>query len=104
MEAEPKTRQSRRSIVLSGLAMKALHKHKQLQDAQKQNAEDAWEDHDYVFCNPLGRYIHPNTLRQQFEALLSWHCFLQNEKCLVQLVRLYETYPQRAKVAGTGFA
>lgn len=70
VEAEPKTRQSRRSIVLSSIAVKTLQKHKQLQEIQKQNAEDAWEDHDYVFCNPLGRYIHPNTLRQQFQALL----------------------------------
>lgn len=70
MEAELKTRQSRRSIVLSSIATQALQKHKQLQDIQKQNTEGAWEDHDYVFCNPLGRYIHPNTLRQQFQALL----------------------------------
>lgn len=70
VEAEPKTKQSRRSIVLSGFAIEALQKQKQIQEEWKQSAGNAWEEHDYVFCTPLGRYVHPNTLRQQFIALL----------------------------------
>lgn len=70
VEAEPKTRQSRRSIVLPDFAVEALQKHRQLQEKMRENAGAAWEDHDYVFCTFWGRYIHPNTLRQQFAALL----------------------------------
>ena len=70
VESEPKTRQSRRSIVLAGFALDALRKHKQLQDEWQKEAGDSWEGRDYVFCTPLGRGIHPNTLRKQFIALV----------------------------------
>lgn len=36
----------------------------------KQHAEEAWEEHDFVFSTPLGRYIHPNTLYARFKAVL----------------------------------
>ncbi|HTK09131.1 MAG TPA: site-specific integrase [Ktedonobacteraceae bacterium] len=70
IEAEPKTRQSRRNIVLTVFAVSALRKHRVLQGQWQELAGDAWEDNDYVFCTPLGHGIHPNTLHNQFRALL----------------------------------
>jgi integrase len=70
VESEPKTMQSRRSIVLPGFALEALQRHKQIQAEWKHNAADAWEEHGYAFTTPLGRYIHPNTLYARFKALL----------------------------------
>ena len=70
VESEPKTKQSRRSIVLPAFALEALQRQKQLQTEWKHYAEDAWEEHEYVFTTPLGRYIHPNTLYRRFKVLL----------------------------------
>jgi len=30
---------------------------------------DVYDDHDYVFANPFGAYIHPNTLNAAFHRL-----------------------------------
>lgn len=70
VESEPKTMQSRRSIVLPGFAVEALQRQKQVQIEWKRYAGAAWEEHGYVFTTPLGRYIHPNTLYARFKALL----------------------------------
>ncbi len=58
-ETEPKTRKSRRSIVLTAFAVEALKKHQARQLELKKAAGDAWEEHDYVFCNAAGRHLHP---------------------------------------------
>lgn len=70
VESEPKTSQSRRTIILPGFAIEALQRQSQLQAEWKQNAGAAWEEHGYVFTTPLGRYIHPNTLYARFKVLL----------------------------------
>lgn len=70
VESEPKTTQSRRTIVLPGFALEALQRQKALQVAWKQHAEKACEEHDFVFSTPLGKYIHPNTLYARFKAVL----------------------------------
>jgi hypothetical protein len=70
VEAEPKTKQSRRSMVLPAFALEALQRQKQLPTEWKHYAEDAWEEHDYMFTTPLGRYIHPHTLYRRFKVLL----------------------------------
>jgi integrase len=70
VESEPKTRHSRRSIILAGFAFDALRRHKARQEEWRQAAGDSWEDSGYVFTTPLGRYIHPNSLNNQFKALL----------------------------------
>ena len=58
-ETEPKTRKSRRSIVLTAFAMEALKKHQARQLEMKKAAGDAWEEHDYVFCTAAGKHLHP---------------------------------------------
>ena len=58
-ETEPKTRKSRRSIVLTAFAIEALKKHQARQLKMKKVAGDAWEEHDYVFCTAAGKHLHP---------------------------------------------
>src|SRR5579859_1485973 len=82
VESEPKTKQSRRSIVLASFALDALRKHKGLQEEWKQAAGDSWEESGYVFTTPLGRYIHPNTLYRQFNALI--------EKAALPAIRFHD--------------
>jgi integrase len=58
-ETEPKTRKSRRSIVLTAFAVEALKKHQARQLEMKKAAGEAWEEHDYVFCTTFGKHLHP---------------------------------------------
>ncbi len=59
VESEPKTKKSRRPILLTALALDALLQHRIKQQEAKEKAGAAWEDHDYVFCTPLGKHLHP---------------------------------------------
>jgi integrase len=59
IEAEPKTRSSRRGIALPHFAVEALKQHRIRQREMRCVAGDAWEDHDYVFCTPLGTHLNP---------------------------------------------
>ncbi len=59
VEAETKTKKSRRSIVLADFALQALKQHKARQEEAHRVAGDAWEDHGYVFCNEIGRHVNP---------------------------------------------
>jgi len=59
VESEPKTKKSRRSLFLTTLALDALKQHRSRQQDNKEKAGTAWEDHDYVFCTPLGKHLHP---------------------------------------------
>jgi len=59
VESEPKTKKSRRPILLTALALDALLQHRVKQQEAKEKAGAAWEDHDDVFCTPLGKHLHP---------------------------------------------
>jgi integrase len=70
-ETEPKTKKSRRSIVLAPFAIVALMKHQARQLKMKLVAGDAWEEHDYVFCSPIGKHLNPgNDVLVQLKKLL----------------------------------
>ena len=56
-ETDPKTKKSRRSIVLAAFAVEALKKHQAKQVEMKSKAGDAWEDHDYVFYALNGKHL-----------------------------------------------
>jgi integrase len=58
-EAEPKTARSRRGIVLTEMALDALNLHQARQLEARLKAGADWEDHDYVFCTPLGKHLDP---------------------------------------------
>lgn len=59
IEAEPKTPKSRRSIALAAVGLDALKLHRERQLKMREKAAEAWEDHDYVFCTPTGKYLTP---------------------------------------------
>ncbi len=54
-----KTEKSRRTIALPDFALDALRKHRERQEEIKRKAGEFWQEHDYVFCTPLGTHIHP---------------------------------------------
>ena len=59
VEADTKTKSSKRNIVLAGFAFEALKQHHVRQQEMRRMAGDAWVDHDYVFCTPLGTHLNP---------------------------------------------
>jgi integrase len=58
-EAEPKTEKSRRSTVLTANAIEVLKEHHRQQVEARAKVGTAWQDHDYVFCTPIGTYLAP---------------------------------------------
>ncbi|HJT55260.1 MAG TPA: site-specific integrase [Ktedonobacteraceae bacterium] len=58
-EAEPKTQRSRRTIVIAPFALSALKEHRARQLGEKERAGAAWQEHDFVFCTPLGTHLNP---------------------------------------------
>jgi len=69
--AKPKTRKSRRSILLGELAIEALIKHKARQNAEKLAVGlDEWQEQGLVFPNYCGQIYKPSALYMQFQKLL----------------------------------
>ena len=66
-----KTEKSRRTIALPDFALDALRKHRERQEEIKRKAGEFWQEHDYVFCTPLGTHIHPgHDILEEFKKLL----------------------------------
>ena len=59
-EAEPKTQRSRRTIVIAQFALTSLKEHQIRQEQEKEKAGRYWQEHDYVFCTPLGTHLNPS--------------------------------------------
>jgi integrase len=57
MEAETKTAQSRRTVVLVPFATEALKRHQIHQKEARLKAGEAWIEHNLVFCTPRGDYL-----------------------------------------------
>ena len=70
IEADPKTKSSKRSIVIAAFALEVLKQHKIRQDEVKRLASDAWEEHDYVFATPLGKHLDPGGVLVHLKHLL----------------------------------
>ena len=68
-EAEPKTANSRRTIPLPDVALRALQAHRLKQVEQRLRAR-AWKNHDLVFTNQYGGYLNQSILRQEVKQLL----------------------------------
>ena len=58
-----KTRQSRRAVVLSELAVTALVEHRQRQAAERERQGAGWEEQGLVFPNTVGGPLDPHNLR-----------------------------------------
>jgi integrase len=59
IEAEPKTKNSRRSIALARFALESLEQHRKRQEEMKERAGGYWKDNDYVFCDEHGEHLDP---------------------------------------------
>ena len=59
IEADTKTKSSKRNIVLAGFAFEALKQHRVRQEEMRRVAGDSWVDHDYVFCTSIGTHLDP---------------------------------------------
>ena len=68
--SEPKTKGSRRKIMLPAFVVEVLKEHRVKQQEMKANALDAWRDMDIVFCSLVGTYIEPSNLHEWFKKLL----------------------------------
>ena len=70
-ETEPKTKQSRRSVVIAPFAIEALKQHRVRQLEAKLKAGPLWQEHDYVFCTSVGTHVHPTKdILDQLKKLL----------------------------------
>ncbi|MBE3560437.1 MAG: site-specific integrase [Ktedonobacteraceae bacterium] len=70
IEAEPKTEKSKRSIMLTSIAIEALKRHQIHQLETKLAAGPDWEENDLVFCTMFGTPLNPNWVLKRFKSLL----------------------------------
>lgn len=62
----PKSRRSERTIALDAGTVEAIRHHREIQLLERQLAGPAYEDHDLVFPDELGRPIQPSCLSERF--------------------------------------
>jgi integrase len=67
---EPKSRAGRRTIKLPAPLRDALRTHRTRQAEQRMTVANAWEDRDFVFCQPNGRPIDARRDWLDWKALL----------------------------------
>ena len=70
VEGEPKTRSSRRRIVLPVVALEALREHRKCQEQTKMEAGDKWQDKELVFIDRYGGFFSPDMVLRRFGILL----------------------------------
>ena len=70
VESEPKTKSSKRRIVLPTVATAALQKHQAEQVQAKKIAGDSWQDKGIVFCDVNGGFLESKTVLRRFRKLL----------------------------------
>lgn len=69
--SDPKTAHSRRPVRLSTIAVQALRRHRARQAEERLALGEAWDDHDLVFCNSIGRpYEARSVIRNSYAPLL----------------------------------
>lgn len=62
----PKSKRSRRTIALDAETVDALRAHREAQFLERAFADEAYVDHDLVFCDELGAPIYPSRLTEAF--------------------------------------
>jgi len=67
----PKTAKSRRTIMLSSVAVVALREHRQRQLEQRLALGPAWADYDLVFPNEIGEPRHPSPVTRSFKSAVT---------------------------------
>lgn len=71
VKPKPKTEASRRTIAVDAAIIAALEDHRDRQQEQRVQADDAWQDHDLVFASGHGTPINPNNLLRDFWRLVA---------------------------------
>ncbi len=67
--AECKTKGSHRTVRLDTATVEAIEAHRARQLGERDAAGDAYDDHDLIFCDEIGRPINPQRLTEKFGAL-----------------------------------
>lgn len=67
---EPKSKQSRRTLPLPGMAVSALRCHRVSQAEERLEAGPKWEESDLVLPTRVGRPMHPSVVRSAFRRAL----------------------------------
>jgi integrase len=62
----PKSGRGWRSVALDSATVAALERHRDTQLVERAFAGDAYDDHDLVFCDELGRLLPPQRLTDAF--------------------------------------
>ena len=62
----PKTSRSRRSISIDDETLAVLKQHRKRQLEERVKAGELWDERDLVFCDELGRELHPNRFTRAF--------------------------------------
>jgi integrase len=70
VENDPKTRTSRRRILLPDVAINALKDQHVLQDAARLKAGDKWQGKNLVFADQCGDFLNPQRVVRHFQSLL----------------------------------
>jgi integrase len=70
VEGDPKTKSSRRKVLLPTIAIEALKAHRSRQEQAKAQAGEKWREHHLVFCTAVGNYLHAEIVRRHFHDLL----------------------------------
>ncbi len=70
VENDPKTKSSRRKIVLPNIVIEALQAHRFIQEEMRLKAGDKWVEHNLIFSSKHGDYLHSTTLGYRFHKLL----------------------------------
>ncbi len=70
VENDPKTRTSKRKIMLPNVAKDVLKEHRERQGLVRVKTGEKWRDMDLVFCNHLGGYLHTSHVLTAFHKLV----------------------------------
>jgi integrase len=70
VEAEPKTKKSRRSILLPPFVLEALQQHRLLQHEVRAKAGPKWQEGDLIFCSSSGLPLNPNHVLETLKQVL----------------------------------
>lgn len=67
----PKTKKSKRKIAIFDQLWDDLMAYRERQNLLKLEYADAYEDMDWIFCNPLGKIIEPRTYQDLFHRVVA---------------------------------
>jgi len=70
VETEPKTRTSRRKIILPHIALEALKAHQERQGQVRMQVGGKWNEQGIVFCNQYSGFYNPEKVDRHFQKLL----------------------------------